>query len=81
MVSKKITVSQPEGLHARPASAIVKTVKESSCAVSLSTASKTVRGDSMLGILSLGLKHGTEVTVSVDGPDEAAVLENISAQF
>lgn len=81
MVEKTVTVTAPEGLHARPAGAIVKIVKDSGCCVSLSTASRTVRGDSMLGILSLGLKCGTDVRISVEGAGEEAVMDSILGQL
>jgi phosphotransferase system HPr (HPr) family protein len=36
---------------------------------------KKASGTSILSVLSLGAKHGEELTIEVDGPDEANVLE------
>ena len=79
MVSKKVMVEAPNGLHARPVTALVALVKESGLKVSLRTPAKTVNGASMIGILSLGLKCGTEVEVLVEGEGEQAVLDKIVA--
>lgn len=78
MTSKTITIASAEGLHARPASELVKAVKGSGCEVTLATASRTVRADSMMAILSLGLKCGTDVTLSVNGDNETEVLEKLA---
>jgi phosphocarrier protein len=36
---------------------------------------KRVQGTSILAVLSLGARHGEELTVEVEGPDEENVLE------
>jgi phosphocarrier protein len=36
---------------------------------------KKASGTSILAILSLGAKHGEELTIEVDGPDEEVVLQ------
>lgn len=38
---------------------------------------KTVPGKSIIGIMSLGVSSGDEITVLVDGEDEAAAMEQI----
>jgi phosphocarrier protein len=40
---------------------------------------KKVLGNSILGILSLGIKHGEEITIEVSGLSEEAVLESLIA--
>ena len=40
---------------------------------------RTVNAASMLSLLSLGLKNGSEVEISADGVDEDAVLEKAVA--
>lgn len=76
MATKTITVSAENGIHARPASEFVKTVKTLAPAeVTLKANGKTVKGNSIISILSLGLKKGTELEVCVNGGDENAALE------
>ncbi|MCQ2140717.1 MAG: HPr family phosphocarrier protein [Bacteroidales bacterium] len=80
MTSKNIVITAPNGLHARPVGELVKLVKSfADSAVTLSTPVKTVKASSMLSILSLGLKQGSEVEVKVEGGDEAQVLEAVSS--
>ncbi len=82
MTTESITIEAPSGLHARPVTELVRLVKSfAGTKVTLATAAREVRADSMLSILSLGLKKGTEVKVSADGPQEEeavkAIIESI----
>ena len=75
MTTEKVVVMAPNGLHARPAGEIVRIAKSfADSAVTLTCVGKTVKATSMLSILSLGLKKGTEVEVSADGGDEAGAV-------
>ena len=75
MDSKRITISAPSGLHARPAGELVKLVKTySPTTVKLTTATKSVNAASMLSVLSLGLKCGSQVEVSAEGEREEEAL-------
>ena len=76
MVSKTVTIEAPNGMHARPVSALVALVKASGQQVTLRTPAKSA---SMIGILSLGLKKGSEVEVAVEGDNEQAVLDEVVA--
>ena len=76
MVTEKVILTAPNGMHARPATELVKLAKSLDGKVKLATAVKSVSATSMLGVLSLGLKSGTEVTVTADGGSEQA---NVSA--
>lgn len=78
MLSQKVTINAAVGLHARPAGDLVKLVKSFAPAkITLSNGVKTVPAASMLSLLSLGLKQGSEVEVSVEGGDEASILSEI----
>ena len=80
MLTRQIQIAAPNGLHARPVGELVKLVKTfPETKVTLSTPARTVSAASMLSILSLGLKYGADVTVAVEGGDEAAALEAIAA--
>ena len=83
MVNKTIVLTAPNGMHARPAGELVKLAKSLDGKVTLATAVKSVSASSMLGILSLGLKSGTEIVVSAEGGNEeanlAAVVDFIAA--
>lgn len=68
-------IKAAQGLHARPAGELVKLAKSfTGSRITLGTDVKSVNAASMLSLLSLGLKCGTTVNVSVEGGDEAAAL-------
>lgn len=78
MQSRKTTITATAGMHARPAGELVKLIKGfAGSRVTIATAAKSVNAASMLSLLSLGLKQGTELCVSVEGGDEAAVLDAV----
>jgi phosphotransferase system HPr (HPr) family protein len=77
MVSENIILTAPNGMHARPAGELVKIAKSLDGKVTLATAVKSVSATSMLGVLSLALKSGAEITVTADGGDEAANLRAV----
>ena len=76
MIEETIIVEAPNGLHARPVTELVKIVKSfPGTEVTISTAAKKVKASSMLSILSLGLKKGTEIVIAAEGGDEKSALE------
>mgnify|MGYP004570271127 FL=1 len=70
MISKNVTVTNPVGLHARPATFFIKKANEYRSSVWIENDSRRVNAKSLLGILSLGIVSGTEITIVADGPDE-----------
>ncbi len=78
MVSSKVVIQNETGLHARPASDFVNFVKTFSCKIEIENAEgKRVKGSSLLKILSLGIKTGSELTVYCDGEGEQEALEKV----
>jgi phosphocarrier protein HPr len=71
MISKEYIILAPEGMHARPATALIKLTKKFKSSFSLQKDEKTVRLNSMLNILSMGAKGGESIFVIVQGEDEA----------
>ena len=80
MAKAVVRVMTEVGLHARPAAEFVKAVAASGHLVHITNRSgNRVLGNSILGILSLGVKHGEEITIEVSGLSEEAVLESLVA--
>ena len=80
MVKGNVVVGTEVGLHARPAADFVRLASLSGHQVNISNrVGKKAVGTSILGVLSLGAKHGEELVIEVDGPDEAKVLEALIA--
>jgi phosphocarrier protein len=80
MAKAVVKVMTEVGLHARPAAEFVKAVAASGHLVHITNRTgKKVLGNSILGILSLGIKHGEEITIEVSGLSEEAVLQSLIA--
>ncbi len=69
------TITDPEGIHARPAGELVKEAKKYACAVKLTKDGKTGDCKKIFGIMGLAVKCGNEVTMSFDGEDEDVACE------
>ena len=74
MVTKNVVLTAPNGMHARPATELVKLAKSLDGKVTLATEVKSVNATSMLGILSLGLKSGAQIVVTAEVGSEDANL-------
>ncbi len=71
-------ITDPEGIHARPAGILVKQAESYACSVKIVKDGKAVDARRIMGIMSLGIKCGMEITIQCDGEDEdraAAELE------
>ncbi len=77
MLTQKVTLTAPSGMHARPAGELVKLVKSLDGKITLATDVKAVPASSMLSLLSLGLKSGTEIEVRAEGGDEQGNLQKV----
>ena len=81
MISKDYLITAAEGLHARPATNLVRLAKKYKSVTSLKKGDKVVKLASMLNILSLALKGGDTITVIVEGEDEIAAAAEIDTFF
>ena len=79
MISKNVTVTNPVGLHARPATFFIKKANEYRSSVWIENDSRRINAKSLLGILSLGIVSGTEITIVADGPDEDDAVAGLEA--
>lgn len=81
MIVKEYTILSAEGMHARPAAALVKLVRNFQARITLTRGEKEIRLNSVLSILSMMAKGGETVTVHIEGPDEDAALQAIDHFF
>lgn len=79
MVERSVVVNLSSGLHARPASTFVQMANRYKSEVSLVKNGKRANAKSILGIMSLACTKGTEVRLEIDGSDETAALDELSA--
>lgn len=80
MPSRTVIVGSASGLHARPAALFVAAAGAQSVPVTIRTGDKKpVPARSMLSVLSLGAKFGTEVTIEAEGDGADAALDELAA--
>ena len=69
MISKKITVMNEHGLHARVATRVAQISRNLDSLVTIGKGSSRARGTSIIELLVLGAQEGSEVELIVDGGD------------
>ena len=74
----KYVVTDPEGIHARPAGELVKAVKTYSSDIKIAKSGKAMNCKAIFGIMGLAVKKGDEVTLTFEGADEDAAYEAVS---
>ncbi|MTV49983.1 HPr family phosphocarrier protein [Heliobacillus mobilis] len=85
MTEIQLVLTNPTGLHARPASQFVQTASKFKSKVKISAGGKQVDAKSILGVMTMGLRSGTAFTVTADGEDEvecvAALASLVESKF
>lgn len=71
------TLQNPQGLHARPAAAIVRCLAELDANVQVAVGERRADARSMLSLVALASVGGDEVTAQASGPDAEAALDRI----
>jgi multiphosphoryl transfer protein len=66
-VARVVRISNPHGLHARPAAQIVERVRAYDAKVSIQAGAKRADARSITGLLGLGASTGDEITLRADG--------------
>ncbi len=77
MTKKDVTIQLAGGLEARPVAMLVQVASQYEASVYLDTEDKHVNAKSIMGMMSLGLDTGDELTVVADGSDEEAAVEGV----
>jgi catabolite repression HPr-like protein len=77
MITKEMVIKIPNGLDARPVALLVQVASQYECSIYVESKNKRVNAKSIMGMMSMGIATGKTVTVTADGPDEEAAIENI----
>ncbi|MBS4537399.1 HPr family phosphocarrier protein [Clostridium sp. D2Q-11] len=77
MESRKVTVNNKIGLHARPAALFVQTASKFLSNISIEKAGKKVNAKSIMGIMALGVCQGDEITMFATGEDEKKAIDHL----
>lgn len=81
MKSGEFTILFADGLHARPASELVRLCQKAKSNILLIKDDMTADPKSILGIMALGAAKDSIIKVEVDGEDEVEVFENLTNFF
>ena len=82
MVSQKVTINNPQGLHMRPAGLLAVEMKKfPGCTVMLKTADKTAKATAVMQIMAAGIKCGTSVEITAEGEQEQEALDQAVSMF
>ncbi len=65
-------ITDPVGIHARPAGILVKEAKQFKSTVTFIKGDKSAKATSLMKLMGMGIVQGDEVTVTVEGEDEEA---------
>lgn len=79
MVSQKVIITNPSGLHARPASVLAQAAGKCRSDVVLLYGSKTIQVKSILNIMAAAIKSGSEVEIQCNGETEKEDLQTLVA--
>ena len=74
----KYTITDSQGIHARPAGLLVKEAAKVASDIKIEKAGKAADAKRIFGVMGLAAKQGEEVVIRVEGADEAeaaAVME------
>ena len=78
MVTREVTIKNSVGLHARPATFFIQKANSFKSSISVEREDRRVNAKSLLGVLSLGIVNGMEITLVADGPDEEEADEALT---
>ena len=81
MKTFEYTITDPVGIHARPAGILVKKIKEFTSTVTVIKGEKEVNALKLMALMGMGIKQGDTVTVTIDGADEDKAFAEIEEFF
>ena len=77
----KYVITDPEGIHARPAGVLVKQAATYQSSVKIAKGEKSADAKRIFGVMGLGVKTGEEITVTVEGADEEKAAAELETFF
>ena len=79
MVSQKVVIKNPTGLHLRPAGVLCNEAMRFSSKVTFKYGNDVANAKSVLSVLGACIKSGNEIELICDGEDEEAALKAVIA--
>ena len=79
MISQKVTIKNPTGLHLRPAGILCKEAMKFKSLITFRFRDGSANAKSVLSVLGACVKCGDEIELVCEGEDEEAALETLVA--
>ena len=77
MLKKTIAIGLSSGLEARPVAMLVQIASQFDSQIYVENNNARVNAKSIMGMMTLGLDAGEEITLSANGEDEEAAMAGI----
>ena len=77
MISRNMTINIPSGLEARPVALLVQVASQYESKIKVHSGDKQINAKSIMGMMSLGLAEGENLTVTAEGIDETEAVDHI----
>ena len=77
----KYVITDPEGIHARPAGLLVKKAVSYASTIMIGKGEKSADAKRIFGVMGLGVKNGEEIFMTAEGADEAEAIEGMEQFF
>lgn len=77
MTNKNVQIKLENGLEARPVALLVQEASKYDSIIYIQSGEKRVNAKSIMGMMSLGLDNGEELTVTAEGNDEQAAVDGL----
>ena len=77
MKTYDFTITSERGLHAQPAAALAAIAYKSDCCVTLTYSDKEIDVSNAIQMMAASIRCQTPVSITVSGPDEDAVMEQL----
>lgn len=82
MKTFEYTVTDPAGIHARPAGILVREIKNyAGTTVTVTKGDKSVNALKLMALMGMGVRQGDTVTVSIEGENEEEIAAKIEEFF
>lgn len=77
MITKEVFVKSSTGLHARPATLLVKKASSFKSDITIEHNGKKANVKSLIGVLSLGVSKNSKIIITASGDDEILAAEEL----
>lgn len=81
MITFTYTITDPVGIHARPAGILAKEAKKYESEVIIEKTDKSANAVKLMAVMGMGIKCGDTVTVKISGSDEEQAAEKMEEFF